>query len=168
MNNPWLQLPTSKPFVLRADDAIVEAFNTSVKQPFRLRTQLLPEPYSGDPRTAWVLLLQLNPGYAPLDARAHARPAIAAALRENLGHQRRTYQHWYLDPSLPRSPGSEWWTKRLREVIEAVGDPALVARRVAAVEFHGYHSQQFRQIPVTLPSQYYSFDLVAQRHRARS
>jgi hypothetical protein len=31
---------------------------------------------------------------------------------------------------------------------------------VLSVEFHGYHSQDWAALPVTLPSQWYGFDLV--------
>jgi len=39
--------------------------------------------------------------------------------------------------------------------------PPDLARRVLSVEFHGYHSQDWAALPVTLPSQWYGFNLVA-------
>lgn len=35
-----------------------------------------------------------------------------------------------------------------------------VASRVLVVEYHGYHAQKFDPPPLTLPSQYFSWDLV--------
>jgi hypothetical protein len=37
-----------------------------------------------------------------------------------------------------------------------------LALRVLSVEFHGYHSQDWAALPVTLPSQWFSFRLVEQ------
>jgi hypothetical protein len=40
--------------------------------------------------------------------------------------------------------------------------PERLARKILSVEFHGYHSPQWRPIGFTLPSQHYSFWLVQQ------
>jgi hypothetical protein len=37
-----------------------------------------------------------------------------------------------------------------------------LARSMLAIEFHGYHSQSFEPIPITLPSQWFGFSLVEQ------
>lgn len=160
MGNPWLQLPASPPFVLDSDREFVEAFNRGAPLRTRLRTHLLPEPFLGRPQQATVLLLQLNPGFAGSEARWHSQPAFAEALRANLAHRASRFPHVYLDPRWRLTPGGRWSRRRLRRVIDAVGDAKRVARRLAVVEFHGYHSQGFRPIPVTLPSQHYGFDLV--------
>ncbi len=41
-------------------------------------------------------------------------------------------------------------------------DDRTLSNRVLAVEFHGYHSRSWMALPITLPSQWYSFGLVAQ------
>jgi hypothetical protein len=40
--------------------------------------------------------------------------------------------------------------------------PEDLARRVLSVEFHGYHSRAWKLLPVTLPSQPYTFGLIEQ------
>ena len=162
MRNPWAELPDRAPYVLKSDAATVSAFNRVAGSKTRLRTHILPEPFLGKPRTARVLLLQLNPGFAGSEVRWHQRPDFARVLRANLTHSACDCANPYLDPSpaLARSPGGTWWRSRLRRVIEEVGDASRVARRLAVVEFHGYHSPNFRLLPVTLPSQRYGFWLV--------
>ncbi len=160
MRNPWIALPTSAPFVLDKDRPTVEAFNRVVKPRHKLQTHVLPEPFSGRVRTATVLVLQLNPGFAGSEARWHRNPAFARALRANNAHQPLDYPQLGLDPAWERTPGGRWAVPRLRRVVEALGDIRRVARKLGSVEFHGYHSRQFRPIPVTLPSQHYGFELV--------
>ena len=160
VRNPWLELPSRPPFVLEADRPFVAAFNRNASLNTRLRTNLLPEPFMGRPRSASVLLLQLNPGFAGNEAHWHGRPGFGGALRANLSHNGSGFPHLFLDPAWAGTPGGQWWQQRLRRVVEAVGNARRVARRLAVVEFHGYHARNYRSIPVTLPSQYYGFDLV--------
>lgn len=46
--------------------------------------------------------------------------------------------------------------------MEAGVGEQTIARRVVGLDLHGYHSQRWRQPTVTLPSQYYTFQLVQQ------
>jgi hypothetical protein len=49
------------------------------------------------------------------------------------------------------------WKSVVRETDLGFDDLAL---KVLAVEWHGYYSASFATLPVTLPSQWYGFDLV--------
>jgi len=49
----------------------------------------------------------------------------------------------------------------VRGVADELGcDASELADRVLAVEFHGYRSKKWPALPVTLPSQWYGFQLV--------
>lgn len=174
MRNPWLGLPRSAPLVLPADRPHVEAFNEAEDQQpgrgyttRRLRLDMVPEPWVGNPRRARALVLQLNPGFHPRDLYWHRQPSFRRAARENLEHRRAEFPFYLLDPAFAASPGGTWWRRRIGKLLGALehagrGDAALrrLANRLAAVELHGYHSNEYRPIPATLPSQRYSFHLV--------
>ncbi len=170
--NPWTDLPTRGAKVAVADRPYVEAFNATLADRkggdrFALHTELMPEPFMGDPARAQVLLLQLNPGFVADDVDAHADWRFRQRARANLVHSAE-YPVFLLDPALDRVPGWQWWHRATgplrRAVTDRIGDPEEALRCLAAglmvVEFHGYHSSGYRQLPVTLPSQTYGFALV--------
>jgi hypothetical protein len=72
---------------------------------------------------------------------------------------------FFLDPRWANTAGGQWRRPRLRRLLQAVDDDVeraakRVARRLMTVEFHAYHARRYQPIPVTLPSQYYTFELV--------
>jgi hypothetical protein len=165
MKNPWLALPRRPPFVLPADRAAVLAFNGTTTSSTRLRLGLLPTPFLGNPGTARVLVLQLNPGFEDSDTRLNRRHDFVVAARANLRHKRTKYPTFTLDPRWKSSAGGRWLRQRLCKLLAAVDDDPesaelKVAHRLMIVDFHGYHARRYQQIPVTLPSQNYSFELV--------
>ena len=66
---------------------------------------------------------------------------------------------YFLDPAFAATGGGQWWRRRLRHVIDAVGIDA-VASRFMCIEHFPYKSARYRPLGVTLPSQQYTFDLV--------
>lgn len=158
MKNPWVDLPDSEPFVLGDDRPRVHAFNRAVDARYQLRLNLLPEPFLGS-RDARLVLLMLNPGFANSDLRVH-KGGYGAALRANLVDD--PSGHIHLGLSSGFKDDLPWWTTHLQAVIERVDDLDALARKVLAVEFHGYHAQSWKPIPVTLPSQQFGFWLVEQ------
>lgn len=155
-SNPWLRLPDSAPFVLDEDAELIAKFNARAKPQMQLDLTLLPEPFIGLPG-APVVLLGLNPGWSEDDAAAHADPSFAATLRKNLRHERSTYPFYFLDPARD-SPGRRWWCRKLRPVIECVGE-RVAASGIFCIEFFPYHSNKYGSVPL-LRSQEYSFALV--------
>src|SRR2546428_10719975 len=137
--NPWLDLPKRPPFVLKRDLPAIGEFNGHANKDHRIDVDLLPEPFLGS-TVAPVVLLGLNPGWSPEDAVWHAKPAFARLLRGNLAHSLAQYPFYLLDPS-QSSPGSLWWSRRLRALIERVGLGAA-ARAVSCVEYFPYHSNR--------------------------
>jgi hypothetical protein len=90
-----------------------------------------------------------------------ADPGRAAAILGNLGDDDDLHVHSYLTEAFAATAGGRWWRKTLRAVMEVAHLRSEdLAQRVLAVEFHGYHSQDWAALPVTLPSQWFAFDLV--------
>ena len=164
MNNPWLNLPTRQPYVLKMDQAVVEAYNQRLDETSRaiLQTQLLPEPFIGKP-AAPIYILSLNPGFSVHDHQWHQNKKFRAASQANLKHQ--TDGFLFLDPRFNDCPGSIWWRKRLRWLIEQTSQDQ-VYRSLFCVELSPYHSKRFKSVPKSIsktglvPSVEYSAYLV--------
>lgn len=155
--NPWTALPDAPPFVLADDRERLRPFAEAAKPEHRFDFSILPEPFVGR-ADAPVVLLGLNPGFDPRDAETHARPAFAAALRANLCHEPLEFPFYLLNPKLP-SPGRDWWSRRLRPLVEGT-DLHSVAKNVLCVEYFPYHSVNFARRTPRVPSQRYSTWLV--------
>lgn len=159
MRNPWLDLPTSAPFILPQD---AEAFaQQGVGRLFSaFATDLLPEPYFGRP-DAPVVLLTLNPGYSDCDAEFHSSDWFQAAARASLAHAPKPGPFLHLLPE-PRTPGVDWWMQRTKELREHLGSTELVASGLLCLQFIGYKSKSLRGRlrSVNLPSQEYTFELL--------
>ena len=71
VRNPWATLPAAPPYVLAEDRPYVESFNANLTpdSPYRIRTDLLPDPFTG-PVDAPVVILNRNPGVGGRRSRA--------------------------------------------------------------------------------------------------
>lgn len=155
--NPWIDLPTAGPLVLASDAPLLHAFNSRAQPRHRYDLSLYPEPYFGSPR-AFVVLLNLNPGWSEDDATVHASTEFAAMSRASLTHSLMPYPFLHLQPSAT-TPGGRWWHQRARRLIADVGFD-VVARGLACIQFTPYHSEQYASDSPSIPSQQYSFHLV--------
>ncbi len=166
MINPWRRLPYEAPYVLPSDRGIIDDYNSIYidKPDVVIQTQLAPEPFVGTPNGV-VYTLGLNPGYSPEDDRWHREPRFMEAIQRNLAHQESEYPFYLIDPLHSESPGYRWWTKRLRRLIEDVGQQ-LLANRLFCVELFPYHSHRYKPVPKSIsetrnvPSSAYARDLV--------
>jgi hypothetical protein len=156
--NPWTALPDSPPYVLPEDRPFVESWNKqAANERKRLHTEVVPEPFVGQ-RAAPVVVLQLNPAWRDLPD-AHP-PDLNAAIRGNLGDDPAGHVHPGFLDRFTETSGS-WWRRRWRAVMQHSGlGFEDLAERVLAVEWYGYYSHDWANLPVTLPSQWFSFDLV--------
>lgn len=159
MQNPWFTLPTTPPYVLASDKALLERFNARAPAKYRFDTSLFPEPFFGASDAA-VVVLNLNPGWSPEDAVVHADPTFAAMCRRSLEHTLKPYPFLHLQPD-SNTPGGRWWRQRTRELAMDVGFE-LVARQLACIQFAPYHSPEYTASSPWVPSQDYSLYLVRQ------
>lgn len=74
MQNPWKDIEDEtnadgrKEFVAQVDREVIDDYRKKITDPKRhLRLDVLPEPVIGDPTTAALVALQLNPGASPKD-----------------------------------------------------------------------------------------------------
>jgi hypothetical protein len=158
LQNPWHAIdPSNPPYVLASDEPHIRAFNTTVgdDSDYALDLTLLPDPWVGRLEAA-VVLLNLNPGLSPGDAAAHKLPKLRRAIVANLRQEPSRFPLFYLDPDLADAPGARWWRQSLRPLIERFGADQ-VASHVVCLEFHAYHSDAYKPLPVTLPSQWFVF-----------
>ena len=114
-------------------------------------------PFLGNP-DAPLVLLNTNPGFEPQDLPPHHDPKFVELARANLVHQIEHNTFLTLHPDV-NSPGKEWWTRRLRRLVDAVG-PEAVARNLLCVEWFPYNSPRFSGAVGTVPSQRYGWWLV--------
>jgi hypothetical protein len=167
MNNPWLKLPKMPPFILKIDRPAIGNLNSQFKEKRKeeslIRDTIIPEPFVGNPFTASVVVLNLNPGLEESDEQWHQTPAFRQAALDNLEHRRMDYPFYLLDPRFKASGGAVYWRKRFRTLIEKYGDRA-VAQAICVVEWHPYHSVKSRGHPEDkfCDSQDYNFWLVTQ------
>jgi hypothetical protein len=181
--NPWISLPSSPPYVASCDvEAVTQIQDRCVKngpdfeRRYGYRTQLLPDPWTGDPFEAPVIVLTANPGFTD-EARAegwkkygctasdewwhsNSKP-LQECYRKNLAHEPQEYPLFFLRPELSGTPGGYYYRyKQFRELISEFGEKS-VARAFCIVEYAPYHSVDFRDLGA-LPSQSYTFPLIRQ------
>lgn len=160
VENPWVELPASAPFVLPSDAERVSAFNDR-RQPSdctRLLFDLLPEPWIGRP-DAPVVLLRPGPGYTPDDIRFTGNASAREVWRRNILHQPLDYPFYPLDPALAGAAHAIWWRRKLRQVL-AIADERTVANNLLCVEAVPYHAYRYSGLPGILSSRRYSVDLI--------
>lgn len=118
--NPWRRIPSAPPFVVDEDRDDLGRYVAKLKGPFELKLDLLPQPWTGDIRQATVLMLALNPGFAPEDYTDLQHPDYAEQWRLALSFSSRT-PFYFLGSSVQLH----------------VGTP-MVARSVAATDRRGW------------------------------
>ncbi|WP_373509802.1 hypothetical protein [Thiocapsa sp.] len=164
MENPWHHLPTAAPFVLESERDVVETFNQHNTDPHtRIRLEVLPEPFIGNPEAS-VVVLSLNPGFDSTDLQWHARPDFAASIQANLRHEPQDYPFYPLNPAYSQSGAYAWWRSKLNGLITDTSLPAVV-NKLFCVEWFPYHSVSYKEIPNRIsgglmPSQRYAVSLV--------
>jgi hypothetical protein len=159
-SNPWANLPSNAPYVLPQDMAILRGYPDLLREghPRKLRFELVPAPFVGNPRTARVILLSLNPGFGERDQSDEGREPLATWVRHSLLLRPGAIFH-PLSPSLSAASGSQWWHKHLARVEGLVPADSLM-NHLANVEWFPYHSKRFQSIGTTLPSQEFTFETV--------
>lgn len=160
MDNPWRHLPQQPPYVFPPDLPAVTSFNQLVGDDHQIHTELLPQPYLGDP-TAPIVLLNLNPGFSENGHQLFDNPLGWALSLQNLLHEPMSYPFYLLDPGIASYEGAKWWRTRLGALIRVAGDET-VAKRICCVEYFPYPSRRHRPLARILDSQLYSFHLVEQ------
>jgi hypothetical protein len=91
VRNPWSELPGQTPYVLQIDGTSIDRYNTLHNSDEKIIVESLPEPFIGNPQSAKVVLLNLNPGHSEDDAKAHSDAGLQGAMIRNLRHEPQDY-----------------------------------------------------------------------------
>lgn len=161
MDNPWINLPHEYPFILPIDKSLIDDLNQKLRGTRNeIRLELLPEPYIGNP-SGKLVILNINPGFREEEIDYHRDESFIKTSRDNLLHNNKEFPFHLLDPKNNKSKGYDWWCRRLRELnIEC--SLVTVAQETFCIEFFPYHSRNYKDMPVIIPSQHYNFYLVRQ------
>ena len=161
MDNPWIRLPQSPPFVLQEDRSAIDRFNARATELHQIHLELIPEPFLGRP-DAPIVLLNLNPGFDSEETRFHHSDSyFIEQSRKNLLHSPIRYPFYLLNPELSQSLGHQWWRRKLKAPI-AIAGVDKVASRVLCIEYFPYHTKRYKKAAAALHSQGYSFSLARQ------
>lgn len=161
MENPWLKLPSEKPYILEMDRESIKRYNQSHGDSRKINLNSVPEPFIGDPESAKVILLSLNPGDSERDAKAHLHDEFRRAMFHNLHHESQDWPFYSLNPNFAWTGAGRWWAPRTRELRLSAGlDHGTLARRLLVIEWFPYHSKK-SSLPTkpVCESQKYSFQL---------
>lgn len=153
--NPWLDLKPWPPYVLPADDQILQRHPRARA---RLHLECPPIPWMGRPDKARVLLLTLNPRYAADTPAEFAAPGLLDDVLSALRLDGEEPPH-SLNQRYRGTPGFKYWVTRLRELINEVGLDR-VAREVAFLEYFPYFSETFEPVREPLASSRFTLDLL--------
>jgi hypothetical protein len=161
VQNPWRDLPLQSPYILGVDRETIHRYSESVRGATRVNLESVPEPFIGDPQTARIVLLNLNPGDADGDREAHCDDAFKKAMLQNLRCESQEYPFYSLNPKFSWTAAGKWWRPRTLELqLAARLDVATFAKRLIVIEWFPYHSRK-SGLPTKLvcESQKYSFQL---------
>ncbi len=168
MQNPWIELPSSEPFVLECDKKIIQKFNAKARRELKIHLEFIPEPFAGNPE-APIILLNLNPGYYERNSifgnGDHAYQKMSLA---NLTHSYPDYPFFHFDPTCSNlnTPGYFWYSRKFGQLLKQAGHQKA-ANAICVVEYFPYYSEHFGCNEL-LPSQQYSFYLVKQAMKRNS
>jgi hypothetical protein len=145
VDNPWTSLELDEPpYVLECDKDFVKRYNQRTHDKHRIMDKSIPEPFIGNPETARLVLLNLNPGHGPTDEADHKRPAIKAAMLKNLRWETRDYPFYPYDPIFSGTGVAKWWQPRTRELkLESGLSDQAFSTRLMVIEWFPYHSERF-------------------------
>ena len=163
MENPWIHLPASPPYVLPCDSRFIDEFNypLALDHPNRLHLDSLPVPQHGF-HDAPVVVLSRNPRYSTAGVVEEENDQERRALLLANLHNDQGAPHPGMMPAFADALGGKWWRDCFRGVTRELGcSLESLAESVLAVEFHGYRSTSWTSLPLTLPSSWYSYQLVA-------
>jgi len=156
MENPWIEFQNNTKqdyFVLDADKFVIDKFNETANEAFRIHTEIMPAPFMGNVFEAPVLLLLSNPGFDEEEERKNYYTRYRNFWKNEIQHQ----------PSIPELPlfclddeyanYSDYWQNKLKYLIKATSKEK-VAKNIAIFNFFPYHSKKYKNISKKISSDY--------------
>jgi len=179
MKNPWKELinkvnenylADDQKYIIQDDLIVVDKFNNSLKSEkskndYKIHYDIHPYPYTGNIKSAKVLLLASNPGYVEIEAETlYKLPTFHKEAIENLDFKNKSLIN--LDEQ--RIEQGKYWSQKTEKLKDDVGIGDKIYEKIALVQFFPYHSLKFRKIAKKyfkkgesyLKTQKFTFDLV--------
>lgn len=164
MINPWNDFDyQQKRQVHGLDVAGFEAFNSRVAKKrnsanLRLSDSHTPLPYFGSLDAGFVILMA-NPGLDPVNTELEEKPNLRKLFDSARKHEEMSSPFVFLDESFSGTPGHEWWSKRLRTIIDEVSLES-VREGIFSAEIHPYKSVNYAALKEALQTQQYTAHLI--------
>lgn len=153
-------MDTARPFVLPQDLPYILELNRYRKNnaSHRIQLNIPPTPFVGSTSAAVVVLLA-NPGIGVGDQRQQTTHTALEQIYA--GFQKgRSAPFWPLLDSFENTNAGRWWTSKTLDLADEIGGRRELAKRLQAVEVHGYHSEKWAPPMTNFPFQAYGFELV--------
>lgn len=168
VENPWGKVKESDLF-FEKDKKIIERFNEKLENhPHYIYSDLLPEPYMGNPK-ANVILLFANPGYGKNERADYKIPGFQNAIINNLTHFNKEYPYYYLNPDFvhqssdgkPKyTDGGKWVLDRTRELRKELNiNEKELSEKIFTIQLHPYHSEKFKPVKEKFVGYQYTMSL---------
>ncbi len=182
ISNPWRTPVNGDSWLQSQDREIVSEFHALPRvekdEKFRLRFELVPEPYLGNLDLCRVILLGCNPGFSAenaIEQRDH--PDFVVALKSNLLESRAEGTLCF-DPRFKCMSVSRYWRAVVDPIYQALKAAssmhadelwAQMSESVAIADHYGYHStsgwpEKLRE----LPSSQYTYSRVRKAFEERN
>lgn len=160
VRNPWSELPAQSPYVLDIDRTSIDKYNAIHHNDEKVVVESIPEPFIGNPQSAKVVLLSLNPGHSDDDAKAHSDAAFREAMMHNLRHEAQECPFYALNPKFSWTACGAWWKAHASKLHKAGLSWEVISNGLLVIEWFPYHSKT-SGLPIkpVCPSQEYSFQL---------
>lgn len=138
MQNPWSELPGQSPFVLATDIGSIDKYNKLHNNDEKIVVESIPEPFIGNPQSAKVVLLSLNPGHSEEDAKAHSDGNFRKAMMHNLRHEEQECPFYGLNPKFAWTACGIWWRAHTRRLHDAGLTWECISRGLLVVQWFPY------------------------------
>jgi hypothetical protein len=101
----------------------------------------IPSPFIGNPSSARLVLLNLNPGHSKKDLLDQHDPNFRKAMILTLKHELQDFPFYPLNPAFKHTGGGEWWNTILGPLKRELQlDDATLSRMLMVIEWFPYHS----------------------------
>ena len=155
-------------FVYPGDNPTVKEFSDAetTKEDCKLQLDLPPCPFTPNILNAKLIILSLNPGYIKL----LNRDLPGMLLPEYVGE----YKTWTVNAlrmeakekggiytnDVDKIIGENYWAKRLQPLAKKVKSPENIYNKVALLQYLGYTSTSYEDMPQIIPSQMFTKVLI--------
>ena len=152
MDNPWTNINWENTVA----DCDKKVITPDYCEKHGIDISLLPEPYTGNPRSN-VVCLNLNPGIGRCDACFKFNRTLLEETQSTLSHATDHSMWLYGDIKCDKEvlhEGCEWWRKRTKELREAIFPMPL---NMFVIEFFPYHSEHTFNFPKLESDEYRNY-----------